>query len=54
MVSRGGAGSDLEEERKEIQERSINYFNSRSMADYGRMAHVGNPEIMGVQREQYQ
>ncbi|CAN9140088.1 unnamed protein product [Alternaria alternata] len=35
-------------------ERSINYFNSRSMADYGRMAHVGNPEIMGVQREQYQ
>jgi hypothetical protein len=35
-------------------ERGINHFNSRSMADYSRMAHVGNPEIMGVQREQYQ
>ncbi|CAN9213701.1 unnamed protein product [Alternaria alternata] len=35
-------------------ERGINHFNSRSMTDYGRMAHVGNPEIMGVQREQYQ
>ncbi|KAL1799366.1 hypothetical protein ACET3X_003403 [Alternaria dauci] len=35
-------------------ERGIRHFNSRSMADYGRMAHVGIPGIMEVQREQHE
>jgi hypothetical protein len=35
-------------------ERAIDHFNSRSMADLGRMAQVGDPACMEVMRDQYE